>query len=242
MVCLNNKLPINLVQMKHIILKNLDDIIDHELYFVDDKILNDDKKNKIKNKIIRELKNKFNSDNFIYLMIDDNHCGHKIKRGKLDGNFCCKKITSNGSKKNYVCTKHNKNHVPKKRIPKKEETKITLAKNDISINNSCQNKKVNEDNIPQKRYLDQDDQCQDKYSQIINNNISKINGNVDILKNKKINHVTQIRYKNRFILNKDGMYTKIIKEIPLLDFCVNKLKKSKYKNNYIHNSFLYLDN
>lgn len=228
MVCLNDKLPINLAQMKDVIMTNLEKIIENELYYIDNINLNENRKNNLKNNIIKGLRNEFSKDKFIYLMIDNNHCGHKIKRGKNDGNFCCKKITKNGNKKNYVCTKHNKDHIPKIKITKKKET-IILAKDNISSNNLEQNNikpkpVITTDIKLDTNYISQNNKC----SLIVNNN-KKYQKISDISNDKKINH------ENRFILNADGIYTNLIKEIPLLDFCINKIKNMKNKKYYYYN-------
>jgi hypothetical protein len=68
MVCLNEKLPINLKQMKTVFISELDEIIEHKLYYLND--LDDIKKDKIKNSIIKDFRNKIYSDSFIYMIID----------------------------------------------------------------------------------------------------------------------------------------------------------------------------
>lgn len=113
MVCLNEKLPINLKQMKSVFLKELDEIIENEIYYLNG--INDEKKDKLKNNIIKKMNNKFNSDFFIYRIIHNEHCTYKHQRGKNDGKFCCKRITNNGNKTKFVCTIHNKEHIPRKK-------------------------------------------------------------------------------------------------------------------------------
>ena len=121
MVCLNNNIPMDYSKMKNVILLELDNIIKNELYYIDE--INETKKDRIKDNIIKEMKNQFNSDLFIKRMMNDNHCIFKHKTGKNDGKICCKKITKNGDKRNYVCTSHNKNHIPKKKIKPNDKYK-----------------------------------------------------------------------------------------------------------------------
>lgn len=128
MVCFNKNLPINLKQMKKVLLSEIDHIIDDKLYFLDiifESLKNDLKKDedkynnkikKFKDNIIKEISNKFNSDYFLYKIMDDNHCTFKHKRGKRESEFCCKKITNNGDKKKYLCTNHNPKHIPQPKV------------------------------------------------------------------------------------------------------------------------------
>lgn len=166
MVCLNNNIPMDYSKMKKVILLELDNIIKNELYYIDE--INDNKKDRIKDNIIKEMKNKFNSDLFIKRMMNDNHCIFKHKTGKNDGKICCKKITKNGDKRNYVCTSHNKNHIPKKKIKLNDKYKdINIEKSiksidkeiqikpSISIKKSienCGHEKVNDKNIIYRKY------------------------------------------------------------------------------------------
>lgn len=134
MGCLNEKLPIDMKMMKKVILQEIDDIIDHELYYVND--IEKVKKERLKNNIIKELKNKFNSDHFIYRIIHEDHCNFKHERGKNDGKFCCKRITINGNKKKYICRVHNKDHVPKKKIKLLDDKSFENSKNNKILEKS----------------------------------------------------------------------------------------------------------
>lgn len=132
MVCLNTFVSFNKIKLKNNLKVNLNEYIKLEIPELSPKMIF-----KINNKINNKLDNLFSDDNFIFINMNDNLCGHKYKKGKQEGHFCCKKITVNGDKSNYVCTKHNKNHIPKKRIKKgiKNTTK--------SISNSTVNTIIN---------------------------------------------------------------------------------------------------
>lgn len=128
MVCLNENISFNKINLKN----NLNnEMIQHiRLNFELD--LNKD----MMEKIIRSVKNKFNdlfsSNHFIYLNMNNNLCTHMFRKGKKEGYFCCKKINSNGDKHEYVCTKHNKKHIPKKKIMKKNNN-FSNEKNKVNI-------------------------------------------------------------------------------------------------------------
>lgn len=141
MICLNKKLPVDMEEMKKVFIKELDVIIEHKLYYLDvmfpnlkndiknDENIYNDKIKKFKNNILKEFKSKFDSDNFIYRIIDQNHCTFKHEKGKNEGKFCCKKITKNGNKKKFICRIHNKDHIPKKKIKLHEyETSENIEK------------------------------------------------------------------------------------------------------------------
>lgn len=150
MVVLNVKLPINVLEMKKVVLEELEYIIKDE---IDGYINYDDKKRDIKiekltKNIIKGMENKFYSDFFISRMLDENHCIYKHKWGKKDGNICCKKITKNGDKNNNVCTKHNKMHTPQTKIVKKDIINVDLKNkiHDGSINVKNANITLSNDN------------------------------------------------------------------------------------------------
>lgn len=154
MVCFNKNLPINLKQMKKVLLSEIDYIINDKLYFLDiifSSLKNDLKKDedkynnkikKLKDNIIKEISNKFNSDYFLYKIMDDNHCTFKHKRGKRESEFCCKKITNNGDKKKYLCTNHNPKHIPQPKVINKNNEEVLS-----SITNINDNKKIRENII-----------------------------------------------------------------------------------------------
>lgn len=239
MVCFNDKLPINLDQMNREIIKKLDKIIEDQLYYLDDKIISEDKKIRLKNQIIKEMKDKIKSDNFIYLIMDDNYCTYKYKRGKNERNYCSKKIRTNleGQKKDYLCCKHSKKHIPEKRKEKINETKYDLVS--PGVNDIKNNIKLKLDPDENKNEIVSREVCH-----MMTPNISKIknNNNVLSLKSKIIKQNVKIKeiennskdrtniYKE-CVINKNYIYETLKKEYSLLDFCINKIK-NKYKPIY----------
>lgn len=129
MAILNDIISLNIKELKKEILKSVEEEIDHELYYLDE--INEDRKKILKKNILKNMKIKINTDNFIYTVMDKNICTFKHTRGKKDGHFCCKKITKKGDKKKFVCRTHNKNHIPNKKIKHLKDK-------------SLENKKVNE--------------------------------------------------------------------------------------------------
>lgn len=134
MVYLNNIIPINIKELKKEMMKNIEEEIDNELWYLDE--INKDRKENVKKNILKNVKNKMDTDNFIYMVMDDNRCSFKHQRGNKDGHFCCKNITRNGDKKKYVCRVHNKNHIP---IPK---SKINLLNEKTLENKIIENDKI----------------------------------------------------------------------------------------------------
>lgn len=200
-------------QMKKVFISKLDEIIEDELYYIDG--IKDEKKNRIKNNIIKEMKKKFESDNFIYLILHDDHCTFKHTRGQNDGKFCCKKITENGDKKNYLCRTHNKNHIPQKRITnnKINSDKYVDNNKDNSLNNySIEVSEPDNPNIisiSKTIYLIKDD---------IENNIKM----QKIQKIQKINY--SLKYNN---INK----LKINKNININNFNIKRFRNIKKDEN-----------
>lgn len=238
MVCLNNKLPIDLSLMKKVIISELENIIKNELYYILDK---NEKIEKINNNIIKELKNRFNTDLFIQRIIHNENCIYKHKRGNKESQLCCKKITINGDKENFVCTKHNKKHIPKKRN----------INNNISIKKSISLFKENKINdIPLGGYLENKN----------GNEIVKLPGK-NIINKFNFNNVNNISYNDREdtsskdkplklnIINKNNF--RIIKKINKNKINLNEIKrlKNKYEKNksysektickYNNNNFCY---
>ena len=114
MVALNDYLPLNHIQLRNNLCKEIDTFMEKEFYhFLEENIIK-----KIQKKTNKKIKELFLHDHFLYMNIHSNFCTHKIKKGKRDGEFCSKKITKNGNKKKYVCTKHNSDHIPRKRNKK----------------------------------------------------------------------------------------------------------------------------
>lgn len=213
MGCLNKKLPINLHQMKTILLNEINYIIDDKLYFLDvifeclkKELKNDEdeynnKIKKLKDNIIKEIRNKFNCDNFIYRIIDNNHCGFKHKRGKRDQEFCCKKITKNGNKDKYVCTTHNKDHIPNKR---KDKNDLLLKINDKD--------EIQNNEIPPGGYLE--------------------NKNIETTKNRCEKIVNDINYN---ISSNISLEDKTVNDINNTGKINKKIKIDLLKNSYINN-------
>lgn len=240
MVCLNEKLPINLKQMRSVLIKEIDSIIEHELYFLEiifpslkkdlksDENIYNNKINKLKKNIIKDIKNKMDTDYFLYRIIDDKHCTFKHSRGKNEGNYCCKKIKTNliDNKEDYLCCTHSKKHIPKKKsikidynsTNKKENTKCPSS---IDILELDQNK--NESNIELLDFVG---------VKINNSNIPKINKSIIQKKDEKNNNITYNKYYKK-VINNNGQYITLSNDIPLVYFWINKIKKIKNKYNFI---------
>jgi hypothetical protein len=227
MGCINKKLPINLQQMKKVLLKEIDYIINDKLYFLDimfESLKNDIKKDeekynnkikKLKDNMIKEIGSKFDSDNFIYNIIDDNHCTFKHTRGKNDGKFCCKNITINGNKKKYICRIHNKEHIAKKKINKL--TNLNIRSTEAISNNIIIEK--------------------DKNNKIISDNIRILQN--DKNSNKTVNIKKNIENNNKFGIikkNKENLRNKYNKNIIINNFNVNSFRKIVNNYNYNNNS------
>lgn len=199
MVCLNDKIPVNIFQMKKVIIDKLDQIIEDELFYIDDKNLNQDIKDKLKNNILKEMKNKLYTDNFIYLIMDNNYCSFKHNRGKNDGKFCCKRITSNGDKKEYLCTIHNKNHIPKTKNIKMKIQKIyknneTLEK--LEKIETVKNVKDGNNNYIYIKNQNIKNALKIKNKSKIHKNIHINNFNINIFRNISYNDNNNNHYKN----------------------------------------------
>lgn len=229
MVCFNNKLPIDRLSMKRIMLSKLDEILDNKLWYLEG--VKDESKDKLRKSIIKEMENEFNSDKFIYLMIHDDHCTFKHRRGKNDGNFCCKRITKNGDKKNYVCREHNKNHIPrtKENIMKKEidskndSIKIINTDNNISsFKTKSNNNYILKPKLKKNKKININSFNFNNFKKIINNyseyNYSKntrckYDGNCN-------NNNCKYKHFNKEILINDFLYKNNINinHIPILSF------------------------
>lgn len=241
MVYLNRKLPIDIEQMKKIVINEIDEIIEHKLYFLDvifptlknelkkDEKIYNDKIKKLKNDIVKEFKIKINSDYLIYKIIHEEHCIFKHERGKNNGNFCCKRITKNGDKKKYVCTMHNKNHTPKKKI-KLIEDKIEGNTKNI-IPNLCKINSSNNEIILENSEIN--------YKENLNNNIELLSINKKLEDSKKIR-----KYMKNSGINKN----KKILKFNSINYLNNKININKIKKIYnydcqpiIYNTFTLLD-
>lgn len=168
MVVLNEFLPICISSLKiHLsnkIREVLDDRLDH--FIETSTIIKKTKKNIIFDNIIDDIKNIISSDNFLYLVMHDNYCIHKYKKGKKEGQYCAKIIRSNNPKKVYLCCQHDKDHIPKKKerkgIKKNVDIEGTIeTKNINNKENTKKNKKKEtiENIVIQKKgvsYINQD--------------------------------------------------------------------------------------
>lgn len=224
MVCINEKLPIDYIQMRKLIIEELYNIIDNELYYVNE--LKDKKKEKNKKNIINEFRNRISSDSVIERMIHEDYCIYKHKRGKKDGQFCCKKITINGDKNKYVCTKHNKNHIPQKR-----HEKMIINKNINKSISICNSVKLLNQNI-----INKNGKKKNNYNIKRNKNIHINNFNKNIFKRVFNDYSLDIIcfYKEKDscknITNIGCNFKHIEKEISFKDLYI--------KNNNINNSIL----
>lgn len=145
MVCLNENISFRKIKLRDNLIKKVTEKVNNNFYLNELNKLKVDSKIKSElafsiinnvNKIIKdEIKNLFSSDNFIYVNMDDNICGHKFNKGKREGYYCCKKITRNGDKEKYVCTQHNKNHIPKKKKIKYLNQKIKTGYDSVIFKN-----------------------------------------------------------------------------------------------------------
>lgn len=172
--------------------------------------------------------------------MNNKHCSFKHKRGSKDGYFCCRNIRTKliDNKKDYLCVRHSKKHIPNKRNKKEITTKLTksnknnsniLKENDVKIIDT-KDRLYNNTNIKNISIID-------SINLIENNKKEKVN--VELLEfdphkfnNSNITNDVYINKNNntyKKVINNQCIYTELIKEIPLLDFCINKLKKIKNK-------------
>lgn len=133
MVYLNENVSINIKLLEKILMEKLGNIVEHELYYIDN--IDDEKKDKITKNILKEIKNEIKKDIFIYRIMDDKKCTFKHSRGNKDGYFCCKNITHNGDKDKYLCRIHNKYHISTKKNIKRDDN-YKVSDNNISISKS----------------------------------------------------------------------------------------------------------
>jgi hypothetical protein len=135
MVVLNDFLPISILSLKTHISNNIMGILDDNLdYYIEtSSIIKKNDKKKLFDNILKEVKNTISSDHFLFLIMDNNYCTHKYKKGKNEGKYCAKKIRSNNPKKVYLCCTHDKNHIPKKKKKNVENIYSTELINDNII-------------------------------------------------------------------------------------------------------------
>lgn len=221
MVILNEFLPINIFSLKTNLIKNILNILDNRIdYYIETEkpIKKNDKKNIFDN-ITEDIKNLIYSDHFLYLIMDDNYCTHKYKRGKNEGKFCAKKIKSNNPNKVYLCCQHDKDHIPKKRIKKEKDDNLKNIedKNDNNYdnkNNSMLTIKNKVDNINNVK-LNDNFNIQNSIKKEQNKMISKIKLNdIKITSNnmyyKGTNNINKNKNKNKYIKKREWKKLDII--------------------------------
>lgn len=156
MVVLNDFLPISILSLKTHFSNKLMDILDDKLdYYIETStVIKKNDKKRLFNNIVKEVKNIISSDHFLYLIMDNNYCTHKYKKGKNEGKYCAKKIRSNNPKKVYLCCSHDKDHVPKKKNISVDNTHspMELINNNIDDNNKFKNK-IEIKNDPKKKNI-----------------------------------------------------------------------------------------
>lgn len=225
MVCLNDNIPVNYIQMKKLIALELNDIIEHELYYIED--IDEEKKDKIKKNIVKEMKNKLNTDFFIYRIINNNYCTFKHAKGKKEGYFCCKRITENGDNENFVCTIHNKKHIPKKKVG--DINKINTKNiNNKPINNFNDIIKINNQKIIIKSINNENDNffklCKNiKYNIKNNTNTIKLSMYNNIMNFSNINKIPIFKHPSFFNNKVLSIFFMYRKQIPI-KYCRNYKK------------------
>lgn len=210
MVYLNKVISINIKSLENIILEKLENAIQDELFYVDN--INEDKKENIKNNILKEIKNQIKTDYFIYRIMDEKKCVFKHSRGKYEEYFCHKNITKNGNHKEYLCRIHNKYHVPiKKNIKNVDNYKVS----DISVNESIEKTNVN--------------------NKIMLYNSSAINKQRIILKNKNKYYIKGLNPNIKNIIKNYSSDTICKYNKDKLCHNIDKYGKCDFKN--VHNNF-----
>jgi hypothetical protein len=181
MVVLNDFLPINISSLKIHLSNKIRDVLEDKLdYYIETgTVIKKENKKRLFDNIIKEVKNNI-SDHFLYLVMHDDYCTHKYKKGKNEGKYCSKKIRSNNPKKVYLCCQHDKDHIPQK---KKLENNINNIDEAIEIKNN-----IDENNL--------DDEGYETNNGIGNFNIDYINKEKKIETQKyKINYKNEIKNK-----------------------------------------------
>lgn len=224
MVFLNNFIPINLKQMEEVMVEELKNIIENELYLLDIVFPNlkevlkinenvyNKKLNKIKNNMLKKFKESLKIDHNIYRIMDNNYCSFKHKRGNKEGHFCCKKIRTNiiDGKEDFLCCTHSPKHVPKKRIKKSNNTTSNcITENVLNIKEKNKISKSAE-NINIDKYEDIHEKRKIKDNIIINSKNINLN---QIKKNYKKNAKNAKNTKNKLYYGNSGpfIFNNIIK-------------------------------
>ena len=178
MVVLNEFLPISILSLKTHFSNKLIDILDDKLdYYIETStVIKKNDKKRLFNNIVKEVKNIISSDHFLYLIMDNNYCTHKYRKGKNEGKYCAKKIRSNNPKKVYLCCSHDKEHVPKKKNISVDNTHspMELINNNIDDNNKFKNK-IEIKNDPKKKNINTNYNNNQLNNKVINNFKTDIN-------------------------------------------------------------------
>lgn len=222
MVVLNEFLPINILSLKTHISNKLIDIFDDNLdYYIETStVIKKNDKKKLFNNIVKDVKNLFSSDHFLYLIMDNNYCIHKYRKGKNEGKYCAKKIRSNNPKKVYLCCSHDKDHIPKKKNISIDNTSSPIE----LINNNINDNKF-------KNKIDKNDDDNRLNNKVINNLKTDINIKIEDT-DKGYETKSNNRIKNR-LLNKKGEKKNIKIKENQLKSTINDINK---KYNDIDNS------
>lgn len=111
MVILNTWIPIDCINLKKNLIKQIKEILE-------DEIIDNENNIKIIENITKKFSSIFDKDTFWYYNMHEDFCTHKFKKGIRENNFCCKKIKSNNPKKSFLCCQHDPGHVPISRTKK----------------------------------------------------------------------------------------------------------------------------
>ncbi len=228
MVVLNDFLPINISSLKIHLSILIRDVLEDKLdYYIEtETVIKKENKKRIFDNIIKDVRNNI-SDHFLYMVMHDDYCTHKYKKGKNEGKYCSKKIRSNNPKKVYLCCQHDKDHIPQKKKIVKNINNIDEAieiKNDIDenivydegyeTNNGTVNFNIIDINKEKKIEIK-------KNLQNINYDLKKINNKNNIIID---GDVKQINKCNNIIIN-NNYFKKRIK----IEKNDKHIKKSKWK-------------
>lgn len=162
--------------------------------------------------------------------MNPNLCTFKHKKGSKEGYFCCKNIRTNiiDGKKDFLCCKHSKKHIPKKRKEKKKQ-----SNKDESLYFKIKNQDENQEQEKLKKLHKKENTPKYNSFSVIKE-IKKVNNN---FLNNKIN-IKKINVYKDLLLNDEYKYETLFKDFSLLDFCINKFKKTKKcKKNYLYNNY-----
>jgi hypothetical protein len=214
MVYLNENISFNIKTLKQSLTIEFQSLLDKY-----DNIINDDIIESLKGELEKKVNTLFSNDKFVYLNMNENHCTHKYRKGTKDGHFCGRKINTNliDNKKDYLCCSHSKKHIPKKRKEKLIQSPTHQIEKRSDVKNNKRTKCVMSNKTTRNGGIDKNKKRTTICKNIRNNKY---------IQSVYTNYISNNIYKNN-IYNKDGTYTKLIKEIPLLDFCISN-RASRY--------------